>query len=79
MRSRDEKTPGILISHLGYGSDASKAVIAVVPDAPLTAERDHTRSEYLAAARESFAHLEQHNLASLFDGTESIIDDYAAP
>lgn len=38
MRSRDEKTPGILVSHLGYGTEASKAVIAVVPDRPLTAE-----------------------------------------
>ncbi|GAA1516547.1 glycoside hydrolase family 9 protein [Kribbella lupini] len=38
MRARDETTPGILVPHLGYGAGAAKAVIAVVPEGPLTAE-----------------------------------------
>ncbi|MEU4392460.1 glycoside hydrolase family 9 protein [Kribbella sp. NPDC023855] len=38
MRPLDETTPGVLVCHLGYGSDATKAAIAVVPDRPFTAE-----------------------------------------
>lgn len=38
MRPLDETTPGVLVCHLGYGNDATKAVIAVVPDRPFTAE-----------------------------------------
>jgi hypothetical protein len=39
---------------------------------------EHPSHEYLDAARQAFDHLEEHNTEYLFDGAESIIDDYCA-
>jgi hypothetical protein len=39
---------------------------------------EHASHEYLDAARQAFDHLEEHNTEYLFDGAESIIDDYCA-
>ncbi|WP_369372461.1 glycoside hydrolase family 9 protein [Promicromonospora sp. Populi] len=39
---------------------------------------DYTRPQYLAAALRGFEHLEAHNTEYLFDGQESVIDDYCA-
>ena len=39
---------------------------------------DFTREQYFAAAVRGFEHLEAHNRDYLFDGEESVIDDYCA-
>jgi hypothetical protein len=39
---------------------------------------EHASHEYLDAAQQAFDHLEEHNTEYLFDGAESIIDDYCA-
>nr|WP_239062164.1 glycoside hydrolase family 9 protein [Streptomyces sp. SID13031] len=61
-----------------YRQGGGLAIAALARASTLDTDGDHTRANYLTAAREAFAHLEQHNLAYLFDNTESIIDDYAA-
>ncbi|MEV6415269.1 glycoside hydrolase family 9 protein [Kribbella sp. NPDC051718] len=38
MQAKDSQNPAVLVAHLGYGTSATKAVVAVVPDGPLTAE-----------------------------------------
>ncbi|MEU8227319.1 glycoside hydrolase family 9 protein [Kribbella sp. NPDC048915] len=42
------------------------------------ADGDFSRSTYLRTAYEAFAHLEVHNRSYLFDGIESVVDDYCA-
>lgn len=39
---------------------------------------EHTSQEYLEAALRGFDHLEAHNVEYLFDGAESVVDDYCA-
>ena len=53
MRSRDETTPGILTSHLGYPTDTPNAVIAVLPTTPQTAELIKTGQPPTPAGTES--------------------------
>ncbi|MGW1345555.1 glycoside hydrolase family 9 protein [Kribbella sp. NPDC002412] len=62
----------------GYRQGGGMAIAALARASTADDDGDHTRTEYLAAARTAFTHLEQHNLAYLFDGKESIIDDYTA-
>ncbi|MDX6284198.1 MAG: hypothetical protein QOH03_5269 [Kribbellaceae bacterium] len=57
---------------------AGLAIAALARASTVDTDGDHPRTTYLTAARDAFTHLEQHNLDYLFDGTESIIDDYAA-
>jgi Glycosyl hydrolase family 9 len=61
-----------------YRQGGGMAIAALARASMVDDDGDHSRSEYLTAARDGFAHLEEHNLAYLFDGTESIIDDYTA-
>ncbi|WP_328993261.1 glycoside hydrolase family 9 protein [Kribbella sp. NBC_01245] len=61
-----------------YRHGGGLAIAALARASTVDDDGDHTRADYLAAARDGFAHLEKHNLAYLFDGTESIIDDYTA-
>jgi len=61
-----------------YRHGGGMAIAALARASTLDDDGDHTRAQYLQAAREAFTHLEQHNLAYLFDNTESIIDDYTA-
>ncbi len=61
-----------------YRQGAGLAIAALARASTLTTDGDFPRTEYLKAARESFIHLEEHNLNYLFDHTESIVDDYTA-
>ncbi|GAA0402626.1 endochitinase [Acrocarpospora corrugata] len=61
-----------------YRQGGGLAIAALARAATQDDDGDFTRAEYLSAARLGFAHLEQHNLDYLDDGTESIVDDYAA-
>ncbi|WPF82247.1 glycoside hydrolase family 9 protein [Sanguibacter sp. 4.1] len=61
-----------------YRHGGGLAIAALARASTLDADGDHTREEYLRAAQRGFDHLEERNLDYLFDGTESIIDDYCA-
>jgi len=61
-----------------YRHGGGLAIAALARASTLTTDGDFPRTEYLKTARESFIHLEEHNLNYLFDHTESIIDDYTA-
>jgi hypothetical protein len=62
----------------GYRQGGGLAIAALARASGLDDDGDTTRADYLAAAVEAFAHLEAHNSDYLFDGLESIVDDYAA-
>ena len=61
-----------------YRHGAGLAIAALARASTVDTDGDFPRTTYLTAARESFIHLEQHNRDYLFDGKESIIDDYTA-
>ncbi|WP_343965550.1 glycoside hydrolase family 9 protein [Kribbella koreensis] len=61
-----------------YRQGAGLAIAALARASTTNTDGDFPRSDYLAAARAAFTHLETHNRGYLFDHTESIIDDYAA-
>jgi hypothetical protein len=62
----------------GYRQGAGVAIAALARASQLPEDGEYRRSDYLAAARRGFAHLEEHNLEYLDDGRENIIDDYCA-
>lgn len=61
-----------------YRHGAGLAIAALARASTLDDSGEFSQAEYLEAARAGFDHLEKHNLDYLFDGTESIIDDYTA-
>lgn len=61
-----------------YRHGGGLAIAALARASTTDADGDYPRTTYLAAAHEAFTHLEQHNREYLFDGTESIVDDYCA-
>ncbi|MFC8449006.1 glycoside hydrolase family 9 protein [Kitasatospora sp. NPDC057223] len=61
-----------------YRQGGGLAIAALARASTLDDDGEFTRAEYLAAARQGFDHLEAHNLEYLDDGTETVIDDYAA-
>jgi hypothetical protein len=61
-----------------YRQGGGLAVAALARASTLGDHGDFTGPQYLDAALAGFAHLEAHNLEYLDDGTESVIDDYAA-
>jgi hypothetical protein len=61
-----------------YRQGGGLAIAALARAAGLDDHGDFTPSQYLAAAEQGFTHLEKHNLSYLDDGTETVIDDYAA-
>ncbi|MFI7062646.1 glycoside hydrolase family 9 protein [Kribbella sp. NPDC050124] len=62
----------------GYRQGGGLAIAALARASTVDDDGDYSRAEYLAAARAAFIHLEDYNLAYLFDGKESVIDDYTA-
>ncbi|MFC5832589.1 glycoside hydrolase family 9 protein [Nonomuraea insulae] len=62
----------------GYRQGAGLAIAALARAATADDHGDFTAEDYLAAAVRGFDHLEEHNLSYLYDGTESVIDDYCA-
>lgn len=61
-----------------YRQGGGLAIAALALASCADDEGDFRREEYFAAAVRGFEHLEQHNRDYLFDGEESIIDDYCA-
>ncbi|WP_204045076.1 glycoside hydrolase family 9 protein [Acrocarpospora phusangensis] len=61
-----------------YRQGGGLAIAALARAARQDDDGEFSRAEYLEAARVGFEHLEKHNLEYLDDGTESIVDDYAA-
>ncbi|MFG1807804.1 glycoside hydrolase family 9 protein [Streptomyces sp. NPDC049040] len=61
-----------------YRQGGGLAIAALARASALGDHGDFTGGQYLEAALAGFAHLEAHNLEYLDDGTESVIDDYAA-
>lgn len=64
--------------HAAYRQGGGLAIAALARASAQDDDGDFSRAEYLAAARQGFAHLEEHNLDYLDDGAESIVDDYTA-
>ncbi|MET7280990.1 glycoside hydrolase family 9 protein [Kribbella sp. NPDC005582] len=62
----------------GYRQGGGLAIAALARASTVDDDGDFTRAEYLQAAQAGFEHLEKHNLEYLFDGTESVLDDYTA-
>lgn len=62
----------------GYRQGGGLAVAALARASQADDDGDVTRVEYLAAAVEGFRNLEEHSVEYLFDGCESIVDDYCA-
>ncbi|WP_051366660.1 glycoside hydrolase family 9 protein [Hamadaea tsunoensis] len=62
----------------GYRQGGGLAIAALAAAARLDDDGEFGRDRYLAVAVEAFEHLEEHNLAYLHDGVESIVDDYCA-
>ncbi|MFJ5265618.1 glycoside hydrolase family 9 protein [Streptomyces sp. NPDC088387] len=61
-----------------YRQGGGLAIAALARAATLDDHGDFSHADYLAAAENAFVHLEAHNTEYLDDGTESIVDDYAA-
>lgn len=61
-----------------YRHGAGLAIAALARASTLEDHGDHPQTEYLAAARKAFTHLEQNNPTYLFDNTENLLDDYTA-
>jgi len=61
-----------------YRQGGGLAIAALALASCADDEGDFRREEYFAAAVRGFEHLEQHNRDYLFDGEESIVDDYCA-
>jgi hypothetical protein len=61
-----------------YRSGGGMAIAALAQAARHKGPGDFSGEQYLAAATEAFAYLEQHNLELINDGRENIIDDYCA-
>ena len=61
-----------------YRQGGGLAVAALARASTFDDHGDFTGPQYLEAALSGFAHLEAHNVEYLDDGTESVIDDYAA-
>ncbi|WP_435871285.1 glycoside hydrolase family 9 protein [Leifsonia virtsii] len=62
----------------GYRQGGGVAIAALALASTADTDGDFTREEYFAAAIRGFDHLELHNRDYLFDGEESVIDDYCA-
>ncbi|MFJ6085258.1 glycoside hydrolase family 9 protein [Streptomyces sp. NPDC092369] len=61
-----------------YRQGGGLAIAALARASTFDDHGDFTGPQYLEAALSAFTHLEAHNLEYLDDGTESVIDDYAA-
>ncbi|MGW1208124.1 glycoside hydrolase family 9 protein [Streptomyces sp. NPDC002499] len=61
-----------------YRQGGGLAIAALARASAFDDHGDFTGPQYLEAALSGFAHLEAHNVEYLDDGTESVIDDYAA-
>ncbi|GMA23500.1 endochitinase [Luteimicrobium album] len=61
-----------------YRHGGGLAIAALARASRLDDDGDLPRSRYLDAAVAGFVHLEQHNREYLFDGEESVVDDYTA-
>ncbi|MCW2881466.1 MAG: chitinase [Sphaerisporangium sp.] len=61
-----------------YRQGGGMAIAALARAATLDDHGDFTAEEYFQAAYRGFVHLEEHNEEYLYDGTESVIDDYCA-
>lgn len=61
-----------------YRHGGGLAIAALALAATADADGEEGRDAYFAAAERGFDHLQEHNRAYLFDGEESVIDDYAA-
>ncbi|MFF2050098.1 glycoside hydrolase family 9 protein [Leifsonia sp. NPDC058194] len=61
-----------------YRHGGGLAIAALALAATADDEGEAGRAAYIAAAERGFDHLQEHNRAYLFDGEESIIDDYCA-
>nr|WP_272954751.1 glycoside hydrolase family 9 protein [Kribbella sandramycini] len=62
----------------GYRQGGGLAIAALARAATLDDDGDFPRTRYLKVAEQAFHHLEAHNLEYLFDGEESVLDDYTA-
>jgi hypothetical protein len=61
-----------------YRHGGGMAIAALARASTLEDHGDFGSAEYFAAAEHGFHHLEAHNREYLFDGEESVIDDYCA-
>lgn len=61
-----------------YRHGGGLAIAALARASTLDDDGELTRADYLAAAVRGFEHLESRNRDYLFDGEESVIDDYCA-
>ncbi len=61
-----------------YRHGGGLAIAALARASTLDDSGQFSADEYLHAARRGFEHLEAHNTEYLFDGRESVIDDYCA-
>ncbi|WP_230677495.1 glycoside hydrolase family 9 protein [Chromobacterium violaceum] len=62
----------------GWRQGGGMAVAALAAASKLPRDGESERAEYLAAARQGFAHLQEHGGSYLADGEENLIDDYCA-
>ncbi|WP_405058523.1 glycoside hydrolase family 9 protein [Kribbella sp. NBC_01505] len=62
----------------GYRQGGGLAIAALARASTVDADGEFSRAQYLEAAQAGLEHLEKHNLEYLFDGTESVLDDYTA-
>lgn len=60
----------------GWRQGGGMAVAALAAASTLPRDGESERAEYLAAARQGFAHLREHGRDYLPDGEENLIDDY---
>jgi hypothetical protein len=61
-----------------YRHGGGLAIAALARASTAEAHGDFDSATYFDAARRGFEHLEEHNAEYLFDGRESVIDDYCA-
>ena len=61
-----------------FRSGGGMAIAALALASTMPADGERKRAEYLRAAEDAFAFLQQHNRELLNDGAENILDDYCA-
>jgi hypothetical protein len=73
-----EKIKGDAAFEAGFREGAGVSIAALAMAATYPVSGDFTAADYLKAAEDAFAYLENNNLAFANDGKENILDDYSA-
>ncbi len=76
--SEKEKGMKTINYEISYRAGAGLSIASLAIASTFDLSGDFTNSDYLKAAKDAFAYLEQYNIELTNDGKENIVDDYCA-